>query len=157
MTKTDTLTIDQVAAALDVELTTDQVAAAQFEIAAGTMRLTKTDTCIRWYFDGGCHGDASGKFTTITDVEDWRAANADAMIAEDGTLAMTAEEVDDLKSWLSVTVKDWSELTDSNRLAWTLEAIDEIENSLCVNQSGVCEVSARDSVFGVPTTHYVSR
>jgi hypothetical protein len=155
MTKTDTITIDQIAALLDVDK--NDVENGRFEIADGTMRLYDSGHGgFRWIYDGGAGGAETGLFQSKYDVMEWREANADAIIQHHGSLAMTTEEIDDLKQWLAGTVKDWDALNESQRLAWSLEAIDIIENTLSNTNDGSFEVRPWDSISGRPETFTVN-
>jgi hypothetical protein len=154
MTKTDSITIDQIAALLDVDK--NDAENGRFEIADGIMHIYNVEAGYLWSYDGGAGGYATGLFQTIDEVIDWRAANADAIIQHHGSLAMTTEEIDDLKQWLAGTVKNWDALNDSQRLAWSLEAIDIIENTLSNISDGSFEVRPWDSISGLPETFTVN-
>ena len=65
---------------------------------------------------------------------------------------ITNTELQELRDWFAARVKDWNELTDANRQAWEIEALDTLENDWCVGENSVVEIPARSSVSGNPET-----
>jgi hypothetical protein len=70
------------------------------------------------------------------------------------TRTITNTELQELREWFAARVKDWDELTDANRQAWEIEALDTLEDDWSVGSNSGVEIPARSSVSGNPETMY---
>jgi len=67
---------------------------------------------------------------------------------------ITNTELQELRDWFAARVKGWSELTDANRQAWEIEAVDTIEDDWGIGSNSVVEIRPWESVSGNPETMY---